>query len=382
MTASLELFLLLGAAVYLLGAGAVYLGLQRLRERPSCESNPRVSVIVPVRNEQSNLEHCLSALFNQSYAAHRYEVIVVDDGSEDATLQIAGAHLSLYPNLTVLSSTETEGRSPKKAAIETGIAASQGEIIMTTDADCRVPPKWIERMAGCFDAGVDAVTSWVVVERGEQLLSRVEALDSLALVTVGAGTIGLGRPILANGANLAFRRELFDALGGYRKHETYVSGDDDLLIQQIGRCRHRQVEFLAGRDTAVLTGANAGYLDYLRQRIRWASKAPLYPLSLRLAEAGLYFFLLALAGGLPMALAGMIVPHALAIALSIKLIADYILLRHSARHLGLGFTLPLFFLAEGIQTVTVLIAGVWGLVGVTRWKGRRYYRGRAVTKRL
>jgi hypothetical protein len=105
-------------------------------------------------------------------------------------------------------------------------------------------------------------------------------------------------------------------------------------------------------------------------------------LSLRLAEAGLYLFLLALAGGIPMALAGIIAPSTLVIALSVKTIADYVLLRRSARHLELGFKLPIFFLAEGIQTATVLIAGIWGLVGVTRWKGRRYCRGRAVTKRL
>jgi len=108
----------------------------------SCEAEPFVSVIIPVYNDASRLARCLSALEVQTYPAHRYEVIVIDNGSEIPITEAIGrfAHARF----------EYEPRPGCNFARVTGIKRARGEILAFTDADCLPDPAWIAGGVACF----------------------------------------------------------------------------------------------------------------------------------------------------------------------------------------------------------------------------------------
>ncbi len=357
----LRLLLWPATAMYAAALWRLSRGLRRLK-RGMADQRPFVSVVVPARNEEQRLGDCLLSLLNQSYPLELFEIIVVDDDSEDGTRQAAE-----QAGVTVLSAMRTPGVSPKKAALHTGIAAARGEIILTTDADCRVPRRWVETMVAGFEEGVELVASWLLVADDGRRLSRIERLDSFGYAAVGAAAFGLGRPFLANGANLAFRKESYLKAGGYDGIHRFASGDDDLLVQKFDR---RSCRFIDGEP--VVTSATPDLRSFFSQRLRWASKTAGYPVALVAAEVVLYLFHLLLFASLPLIAAA---PR-LALIWAAKIAADTAFLYPRVRQFGISLRLDRLLSAEILQTVTILIVGVWANIGSFRWKGRTYRRGR------
>ncbi|MDZ7315393.1 MAG: glycosyltransferase [candidate division KSB1 bacterium] len=322
-------------------------------------------MVIAARNEEAVIADCLSALTAQTFPKELTEILVIDDYSTDATVEIASG----FAGVTVLKSQPIPGVAPKKAALQTGIEAAKGEIILTTDADCIAPPRWIESMAAAFDDDVDLVASWLLVRDDGRLLSRIERLDSFAYVLIGAALFGLNRPTLANSANLAFRRCAFFEAGGYADIGAFGSGDDDLLVQKMASRSRRQCRFVDGE--IVTTAANPRWHDFIAQRLRWASKTAAYPPALKTAEVIIYFyfFLLFISW-----LCAPSVPFLL-IFTAVKFAADFWFLRR-IKLPEFAVFLRVFFLAEVIQVLYILAVGLWANLGVYEWKGRTYRRGR------
>lgn len=356
------------AAVYVLALLRLAQGLRRLTPPKPASAYPFVSVIVPARNEEQNIEACLQRLTTQSYPQERYEIIVVDDGSTDRTAEL----IARFPSVQLLTSAGAEALAPKKAALHTGIVAARGEIILTTDADCLVPFRWIETMAGAFEPDVAAAASWLTVDRRPHLLGRIEQLDSFGLVLLGAAAFGLGRPFLANGANLGYRKSVYMEIGGFESIGRFASGDDDLLLQKIARQTSWRCLFVDG-DEPVITHANAAWRGFWQQRLRWASKAAAYPKAAVLAEAGLYLFFVMLLVSL---IAAPLLSPWLILPFWAKATADFLFLRRHAVRMSIAVDLPTFLSAELIQLIYILGVGLWANLGRYQWKGRSYRRGR------
>ena len=250
----------------------------------------RVSVVIAARNEAAHIEACLEGVWDQTYPATAYEIIVVDDGSTDGTRALTLAFAAgkerlerLGPRLRVLS-TENTGEpdskrrlGSKKAALGLGIEAAEGEIILTTDADCRVPDTWVERMMACFGPGVGMVVGFSQIgdpgsARG--LRGGWEAVDFLSLMVAAAGSAAQGHPLAASGQNLGFRKRAFDDVGGYSSIRHRISGDDVLLLQLVRRSGRWQIVFCAARTAFVVHPPSVSWRALLSQRIRWASNAP------------------------------------------------------------------------------------------------------------
>ena len=116
------------------------------------EYRPKVSVIVAARNEELNLEQCLLSLSNQNYPEDLYDVYIIDDRSEDETRKIGSRFADQRHNFNLIVVDEVGlNISPKKNAIQKGIDASDGEIIMTTDADCSPPEGWISGIVSHYN---------------------------------------------------------------------------------------------------------------------------------------------------------------------------------------------------------------------------------------
>ena len=352
----------------------ILLGLRRLNQKPTNIAQPFVSVIIPVRNEEETIAACLQALLFQSYPIDKYEVIVVDDHSEDATYSIIASFA--HERLKLLSLTDFDGMSPKKAAIHTGIQASRGDIILTTDADCHAPDTWVETMVKYFDNKTGVVASWLYVETNHRLLSKLESLDSLALSAVGAAGFGWERPILANGANFAYRRTVYDEINGFDGVAGFVSGDDDLLLQKIRARGTWRCAFSPDSRSMIVTQPTTSLRAFFEQRFRWASKGQAYPKFLVFFEVFIYFYFLSLLI-LPIAfIMNGFSPIYVVAPLFIKMLLDAILMRYATEFVRKKQNPVILFLTEWLQILYVIIVGFWGLRGSYTWKGRRYSKGR------
>ena len=339
---------------------------------------PFVSVVIPARNEAAGVEHCLRSVLANRYPADRFEVIVVDDASQDDTAALVSNIFSVHAGrstaaTTLLSTAADDAVSGnKKAALALGIAGSRGEIILTTDADCRVGPHWIERMVGAFTPRTGYVAGPVVYPSGRGALSSIRSLEFLGLVAVGAGAIGHGRPVLSNGANAAFRKAAFDEVGGFDGSHAAGPGDDDVLMQRIGYEGSWDVAFCGHEDALVSTTPPATMRDFVQQRLRWGSTASRYRHgNIRPTLAAVYLFYVSLFGAaaaLPFVRgAGM----ALALGLVLKAGSEAALLSRAVNRFGHRRWMRWFLPAQLLHIPYVLFFPAAGSVLGYQWKGRR-----------
>jgi len=354
-------------AVYLFRTIGFLVGLFRLRSGRNRELLP-ISVIVPARNEEENIASCLDSLINQDYPEDSFEIIVVDDASTDGTGRIVREH---YPSVRLI---KVEGRASKKAALREGIQASSNEIIFTIDADCIAQRGWLRGMMEHFQDDVGMVAGMILFDKTQEkgVFHKVQSLEFLGLVTAGAGSIGLGEPLIGNGGNLAYRKAVFQQVEGFKGIDHLASGDDDLLMQKVHRLTEWKVRFSPNRGTINYTRPVDDLKSFLNQRVRWASKGIHYQKrSLVVFLTCTYFYYLLLALSFPLSfLNPSFLPFSL-ISLFLKLLIDFLIAFKGCRMAGRLDLLKYFPLAEGFHIAYILYAGLMGLRGDFEWKGRR-----------
>lgn len=334
-----------------------------------------VSVVVPARNEEASISDCLRSIFANRYPS--FDVVLVDDGSTDNTAAIA-AETALELDVSTrfrsitLEQDRRRGASHKKRAIETGIRSSSGEIILCTDADTVVGPEWIGTIAGCFDRGIDIVSGPVVYSTFSSFLGGSTALEMLGLVAVGAGGIANGRPNMCNGANLAYRRDAFERVEGFKSIDHISSGDDVLLMLKMAHEDPSAVAFCADPDASVTTRPADGLATFIQQRLRWASKGLSYG-DARVSALAILVYVFH-AGLLVGAIASFFWPDllwTLLVALALKLLSEGMLLSSATSHFGYGQLMRYFLPAQLVQIPYVVVIGFLGVFGPGFvWKGR------------
>lgn len=247
---------------------AFHAGWQRAvrdRENTSAPFYPMISVVVPVRNEQENISPLLNDLREQDYG--NYEVILVNDHSTDDTLNVA--EHNKFANVTIIQNRD----AGKKAAIQTGIAVAKGELIATTDADCRLGKHWLECIQKTFaNQKVKFVFGAVGILSGESFFSKLQAVEFSSLIGSGGASSALGFPTMCNGANLAFRKETFERVNGYAGNEHIASGDDEFLMRKVVKAFPDGVKFIPYKDASVITAPMKSVGAFAHQRLRWAGK--------------------------------------------------------------------------------------------------------------
>jgi poly-beta-1,6-N-acetyl-D-glucosamine synthase len=238
---------------------------------PETEPGILVSVIVACRNEEKNIPMLLADIALQDYPPDLYELTVVDDNSSDSTFNVASGFTGIK-NLKVL---KNNGRG-KKQALRTGIGSSAGRLIITTDADCRVGKSWISTIAS-FQAEnkTEMIICPVRLEVGKGFFCGFQELEFLSLQGITAGTAASGNPVMCNGANLAFLKEIYSAYAG-NLHDELISGDDVFLLHSLKRDKRNKIGWIESAESLVTTGASSTLGSYLQQRARWISKTGYY----------------------------------------------------------------------------------------------------------
>lgn len=227
---------------------------------------PGVSVIIPMRDEAERIALLLQDLHAQRYARDRVEVLVVDDGSSDRSAAIVEGMQRSWPALRLL---KNHGVG-KKAAIGMGVQQAQHDLVLLTDADTRCGPERLVCIAKAMEVEqLDLLIAPVWTE-GSGLLGALQEEEQAALLGVAIGSARAGAPVLAYGANLAFSKAAFLAVGGF-SNDHYTSGDDHFLLHRM-RANGRSIGALFSPDAAVVTDAETGWRGFVQQRLRWAGK--------------------------------------------------------------------------------------------------------------
>ncbi len=343
-------------------------GLKKLGENPRKKLTlvPKITVIIPFRNEAANLPAVVESLAEQDYPRDKLEIIFADDHSGDGSDAVL-AGLTDKLNFRFIKISEIG----KKKAIEKAVENAGGEIIVITDADCRHPKTWLTSLIGTFESETGFVAGAVMFDSGGDVFGELQKLEFAGIVIASAGLISGGTPFTCSAANIAFRKEAFIEVKGYSGNEEIPSGDDEFLMQKIAYRSDWKVNYAAGKDTIVRTRSNTGIADFFNQRSRWASKGFRYINSAITVQLALIFlFFLTIIIDFSLTGYGLMFLTTALSAFAIKVIADYSALLAGKRALFDGLSLKYFLPAEILHIPYIIIVSLIGTFGGYKWKSR------------
>lgn len=237
----------------------------------------KFSIVIPFRNEAENLPQLLQSIQLLDYPFDLFELIFVDDESNDNSAQIIKSTLvNSLINFNIINNKRTSA-SPKKDAISSAIKLANFEWIITTDADCILTKFWLL----CYNNFIkvnnsDFVVGPVNYHKTFGWFQAFQTLDFMSLQGTTIGAFGLKKAFLCNGANLAYKKSLFQNLNGFNGNDAIASGDDVFLLQKATAAKQYKIQYLKSEKAIVYTNPVATVSELMAQRIRWASKATAY----------------------------------------------------------------------------------------------------------
>ena len=237
---------------------------------------PGVSVILAAHNESENLSRFLQALLTQNYPT--YEVIVVDDGSEDETRMVIERymvrderlHMTFVPYGARVGST-------KKLALTLAAKAAQYDYLLLTDADCCPESShWISEMVKGFESQqpIEIVLGFSPYFEQKGHVNRLVRFDTLFNSLHYLGAALCGHPYMGVGRNLAYRKSLFFESGGFTHLMNNNAGDDDLFVNHVATKANTAV--VLSRDSYTWSPAKETMKEWLQQKRRHLSVSPAY----------------------------------------------------------------------------------------------------------
>lgn len=337
--------------------------------QPGEAASVSVSVIIPARNEEQHIGVLLQALEKQSYPAHLFEVIVVDDHSTDQTAAV----VQQYKTARLVRLQAEDINSYKKKAIETGIAAASGRLIVTTDADCVPSPGWLSTIVSFWqERKAVFIAAPVAYTHDRSLLQMFQALDFMTLQGITGAAVYKKALSMCNGANLAYEKEAFDTVGGFTGIDNIASGDDMLLMHKIWKQFPQQVYYLKAAEAIVQTQPAKTWREFFNQRIRWASKAGKYA-DRRITAVLLlvYLFNLSFLGLFIAAFQRPVYWWCLLAGVVTKTIVELPFLYSIANFFKKRSLLWFFFFFQPLHILYTILSGLFGQFGKYEWKGRK-----------
>ena len=357
--------------LYILFCIYISRGLRRTYRKS--EEQPFISILVPARNEEANIFSCLQSLSQLNYPREKTEIIVLNDRSEDNTGEIIHHFCEAHPHFRQLEiSQDKDQLSGKMNVLAQGLDIARGEIILVTDADCRVSTGWAEAMVAHFTPETGMVGGVTILEHpndSHEFLARLQALDWLFLQGIASGMTGAGRPVSILGNNFAFRRAAYHETGGFRKIGFSLT-EDMALMQAIVQLGKWKINYPLNENTLVFSKPAASLRELYHQRLRWLSGGISGPITgWLLMITALMTHLLIIVWGI----AGGIAPLPV-ITLTAVLCADlFLIVLPLISRLKRGFLIKYFLLFEVYYFLyTTLLAFLVFLPQKVSWKKRRY----------
>jgi cellulose synthase/poly-beta-1,6-N-acetylglucosamine synthase-like glycosyltransferase len=370
--------IVLGSLYLLLIASYCFAWIKTKEERSISDVSVFVSVIVAARNEEKYIARCIDAVLAQNYPSEMFELIIVDDHSEDSTFKIVSAYAEKYPQIKCAQL--QANLIGKKQAVTFAISIAKGKLIVTTDADCEMETNWLASFVSFYvKTEAKMIVAPVAFRKENSLFEKMQSLEFMALMACGGASLYYSKAIMCNGANLCYQKEVFNEVGGYSITDEKASGDDVLLMYKIKKSYPEGVLFLKSKETIVYTNAVNTINAFFQQRKRWASKGFLAlntetkAVALLIYLFNFYLVFAPLLGTICLK-NSTVYPFFIEICLilfGIKCFIDFLLLFLSASFFNKKRFLLLFIPEQIIYMIYVVLFGFIGSVGKYEWKGRK-----------
>ncbi len=329
---------------------------------PTMEKQPFVSIVIAARNEAKNIGPLLHSLDRQNYPQQQYEVLLVDDHSEDATIATAEALVQeLGCQLKIVKSNGVG----KKEAIQCGVKAAAGNIIASTDADCTLPENWLQCISANFQSNPELLfLAGPVVYEGTGWLARFQQYENLSVMEFTNFFFKVHCPIMSNGANLAYKKSLFQ--DPYVLHPEEPSGDDHFLLKKAQNLNKNGSKMVLHPSFAVTTKPPGTWSALVNQKRRWAGKWKYSIGALGVVVPGflmLYYWSL---------FAALFFGVWFVFVFGFKLTIEAVLLFRASKKLGQYVNVFKFFVFSMIYPIYGVLIGIISSIGKFNWKGRSY----------
>lgn len=342
-----------------------------INENTSIET-PFISIVISARNEAENIEKCLHQIIKQNYPKNNFELILIDDASEDNTFNIV--HKTLENSglsYEVIKQVEHQG---KKRNLSLAIKKAKGSIIITSDADIAYRhPNWLLTISTYFkNYSPNMLIMPVDFETQSGFLEMFQIIENMALTGITAGYSGIQKPFMCNGANLAFKKNVFELVSGYNSHIHISSGEDVFLMEEIKKINPASVHYALLRELIVKTKPLHTLKSFFNQRVRWAGKAKYNSNNLNLFSAFIVLAtnLLFLALFVAILKKSVIIPY-LSIFVLAKFVFDFLLLFLASDFLGRKKNIWWLIPFECIYWIYALLVGTASVFYKPYWKGKK-----------
>ncbi len=335
----------------------------------------RFSIIIAFRNEAHNLPNLLQSLSALNYPSELFEILLVNDDSQDNFKPILEAFTKQHQhlNLRVIQS-RRKTNSPKKDAINTAINLSNFEWIATTDADCAIPASWLQ-LFNQFIEDEQLVFMGALVKFSAQksFLHHFQQLNFTSLMGSTLGGFGIGSPIMCNGANLCYNKAAFLKLKGFDGNTNIASGDDVFLMEKMFKSYQNKVKFLKSEAAIVESKSENTWKLFINQQIRWASKSASYK-SFFSKFVGIVVFLENLTV-LVLGIFAFFFPEfwmSFMLIFALKVIADFVLIAQTALFLKNTKSLKYYLPVSLLYPFFIVFIGCLSTFKTYNWKGRNF----------
>lgn len=334
-----------------------------------------ISIVIAARNEEQNVGKCINAILAQNYPGELFEIVVVDDHSNDNTASVIKRYADgrvRYVSLAEHVDKDEVIIAYKKKAIATGISNSKGTLIVTTDADCTMQPDWLLQIAAMYEAQHPVmIVAPVDFVSDNSIVQTFQSLDFMSMqgITVATHYLRLGN--MSNGANLAFTRDAYGSVNGYEGVDHLASGDDYLLMMKLQKAFPGRIAYLKSKQAIVSTLPQPDWQGFYRQRVRWASKSGKYDdKKMTLVLSFVYLFNAVLMALFITAIFNPSYWIWLVSGLVVKVVAELMYLYPVAGFFAKRRQLLVFPLLQPLHIVYIVLVGFAGFVGTYQWKGR------------
>ncbi len=251
---------------------------------PTKKSEIPVSVIICAHNEAPNLEKNLHRILNQNYRF--FEVIVVDDNSNDTTQNILLKYHIEYPNLRSLKADDKPLGSGKKFALSKGIEVAKNDVLLLTDADCMPNSlNWIHEMVQPLKDPVKIVLGYAPYFEAKGFLNKLIRYETVHAAIQYFSFVLIGQPYMGVGRNLIYTKSIYQNAGGFKKHDHLLSGDDDLFVNESATTEN--VGIVLKKSSFVYSAPKKSWKAFYRQKARHLTTGKHYKLKHKIL-LGLY----------------------------------------------------------------------------------------------
>jgi biofilm PGA synthesis N-glycosyltransferase PgaC len=366
--------------LYLLLIGSLIVGFKKVKDftLEDIPAKTKFSVLIAFRNEVEKLPLLLKSLSELNYPKEHFEVIFIDDASDDDSVKLIqkflDSHLGGIQSNSIIITNNRKTNSPKKDAITKAIEAAKYNWIITTDADCIVPKYWLDSF-DCFIQKNETklIVAPVTYTTSHKLLNRFQLLDFLSLQGSTIGGFGIHKPFLCNGANLAYEKAFFKDLNGFDGNTEIASGDDIFMLEKAIKQAPQKVHYLKNLNAIVYTEPQHTLKSLIAQRLRWAAKTSRYKNGFgKLAGLIVLLMNVTLICSVLFAFLNLISAQFLAYVFVIKFSIDFLLIFKTARFFNQEQYLASYFLVSLLYPFFSVYIAFTSVFKGYKWKGRAY----------